>query len=138
MKNVYLLFLLITTQIFNTAAQPVKGKITDQFKIATAVHVSGHIGKRLDQSYNHSILNTDVEHLIEPFRHRNESRLWQSEFWGKWFTSAVLAYRYRPEPSLLKVLNEAKEGLIATQTPDGYIGNYKVDHHLEQWDIWGR
>lgn len=69
---------------------------------------------------------------------RIETQLWQSEFWGKWFTSAVLAYRYRPEPELNRVLKSAVKGLITTQTPDGYIGNYKAENHLEQWDIWGR
>jgi len=49
-----------------------------------------------------------------------------------------LAYRYRPEPELKRVLEYAVAQLIATQTPDGYIGNYKQENHLEQWDIWGR
>jgi len=64
--------------------------------------------------------------------------MWQSEFWGKWFTSAALAYRYHPTPELKKVLDNAVAGLLATQTADGYIGNYAPDHRLEQWDIWGR
>ena len=68
----------------------------------------------------------------------NETRLWQSEFWGKWFTAAILAYRYRPEARLKQVLNSAVAALIATQSADGYIGNYKLENRLEQWDIWGR
>ena len=84
------------------------------------------------------ILSQDVDRLIEPFRNRNEDHCWQGEFWGKWFTSAVLAYRYRPEPALKAVLDRAVSDLISTQSPDGYIGNYAKANRLEQWDIWGR
>src|SRR5690606_29942518 len=100
--------------------------------------IGGYIGQRLDGVYDNRILTTDVDHLIEPFRHRNETRCWQSEFWGKWFTSAVLAYRYRPEDHLRDILRSAVDGIISTQTRDGYIGNYEAGSHLKQWDIWGR
>lgn len=116
----------------------VKPLIKDALHINDAAKMNGYIGKKLDLSYQNRILAQDVDHLIEPFRHRTETRMWQSEFWGKWFTSAVLAYRYRPESQLKKVLQSAVDGLLSTQTPDGYIGNYKTENRLEQWDIWGR
>ena len=119
-------------------AQGMNSLIQDKFKVAAYANMQGYVGKKLDESYEHRILRQDVDELVEPFRHRTESRLWQTEFWGKWFTSAVLAYRYRPEPRLMKILQSAVNGLIATQTPDGYIGNYSPGHRLEQWDIWGR
>src|SRR5688572_16564212 len=111
--------------------------ISDKLIPATSVTMGGYIGKKLDLSYENRLVNQDVEHLIQPFRNRTETGLWQSEFWGKWFTSAVLAYRYRPEPILKKKLDDAVKALIATQTSDGYIGNYKQENRLEQWDIWG-
>ncbi len=82
----------------------------------------------------------DADRLIEPFKlkNRTETHLWQNEFWGKWFTSAVLAYKYQPSPELKKVLDHSVSSLLATQTPDGYIGNYAAAHRLEEWDIWGR
>jgi DUF1680 family protein len=92
----------------------------------------------LDLSYQNRILSQDYERLVAAFRDRTETHYWQTEFWGKWFTSAVLAYRYRPEPQLKNVLDEAVNGLIATQTPDGYIGNYTEEKRLDGWDIWGR
>lgn len=136
-KSVFILFSILSIA---TSAPAQKGApaIHDKRYAAESASMQGYIGKRLDQSYENRILAQDVDHLIEPFRHRTESRLWQSEFWGKWFTSAVLAYRYRPEPELKKVLEDAVDGLLKTQTPDGYIGNYAPEHHLEQWDIWGR
>lgn len=112
--------------------------VHDKLAPATSVKMQGYVGTKLDQSYTNRVFKQNVEELVEPFRHRTEARMWQSEFWGKWFTSAVLAYRYRPEPASLKVLQTAVAGIISTQTPDGYIGNYAPEHHLEQWDIWGR
>ena len=111
--------------------------VNDKLVDADAAVMQGFIGNKLDLSYKNRILAQNVDNLIEPFRHRTETHLWQTEFWGKWFTSAVLAYRYHPTPELKKVLQSAVTGLISTQTPDGYIGNYTKENRLEQWDIWG-
>ncbi|WP_432710189.1 beta-L-arabinofuranosidase domain-containing protein [Pedobacter sp.] len=137
MKVFYTMLLLIgaSTAIH---AQKVKPSIRDKFFASNYSVVKGHIGEKLDQSYENRILVQDIEHLVAPFRSRKESRMWQSEFWGKYVTSAVLAYKYRPEPAMMNTLKEAVAGLIATQTQDGYIGNYSPEHRLEQWDIWGR
>ncbi|GAA4801592.1 hypothetical protein GCM10023231_32940 [Olivibacter ginsenosidimutans] len=122
-----------------TQAQELRNKaVADQFLPAQQAVLNGYIGKKLDQSYENRILAQSVSSLIEPFHHRTENHLWQSEFWGKWFTSAVLAYRYRPEDRLKEVLKKAVDSLIATQTADGYIGNYAPTSHLQEWDIWGR
>ena len=37
----------------------------------------------------------------------------------------------------MKILQASVTALIATQTADGYIGNYKNENRLDQWDIWG-
>ena len=137
MKVFYTMLLVIGASTA-VQAQKVKPSIQDKFFAANHSQVKGHIGEKLDQSYENRILVQDIEHLVAPFRSRNESRMWQSEFWGKYVTSAVLAYKYRPEPAMINILKQAVAGLIATQTPDGYIGNYSPEHHLEQWDIWGR
>ncbi|MEO6915143.1 MAG: beta-L-arabinofuranosidase domain-containing protein [Chitinophagaceae bacterium] len=138
MNRIVAIVLFAATAFESLSAQEIQPKITDRFHVARSVKMQGYIGKKLDQSYDNRVIKQNVAELIEPFRHRTESRMWQSEFWGKWFTSAVLAYRYRPEPAMMKVLQSAVKGLISTQTPDGYIGNYSPEHRLEQWDIWGR
>lgn len=112
----------------------------DVLSPAPIIDITGEIGKRLNASYENRILAQDVDQLVEVFKpqNRTETRQWQTEFWGKWFTSAVLAYQYKPDERLKKVLDYAVSGLLATQTPDGYIGNYDPAHRLEQWDVWGR
>jgi DUF1680 family protein len=136
LKTLCFCFLLCAGQL---AAQPVPDPIVkDQLVPALSSKIGDHVGAKLDASYRNRILAQDVDRLVAAFRTRTETSCWQSEFWGKWFTSAVLAYRYRPEPELKKKLDEAVTGLLATQTPDGYIGNYADDKHLAAWDIWGR
>jgi len=114
--------------------------VKDALTPANEYHLTGYLADKLDGSINNRILAQDVDRLIEPFKpeNRKEAHLWQSEFWGKWFTSAVLAYKYHPDAHLKQVLDHAVTGLLATQTPDGYIGNYAEAHRLEEWDIWGR
>ncbi|RWY50410.1 hypothetical protein EPL05_16205 [Mucilaginibacter gilvus] len=104
------------------------------------VHLNGYLGNRMQESVDNRILAQDVDGLIAPFKteHRTETRQWQSEFWGKWLTSAVMAYKYNRNVKLRKALDKAVTGLLATQAPDGYIGNYADAHRLEEWDIWGR
>ena len=138
----YTLILIFLLQVAFTVNLPgqiiVEPAQNDALFPAQSALIGGFIGGKLDASYQNRIMAQDVDRLIAPFRNRIETSCWQSEFWGKWFTSAVLAYRYRPEPQLKKVLDQAVDGLIATQTPDGYIGNYADDKHLAAWDIWGR
>jgi DUF1680 family protein len=112
--------------------------VDDELTAAKSAKIIGFVGQRFDDSYQNRILAQDINRLVEPFRNRTETSCWQSEFWGKWFTSAVLAYRYKPEPQLKAILDKAIEGLINTQSADGYIGNYADDKHLAAWDIWGR
>lgn len=118
---------------FNSRAQ-----VKDQLQPAATIKVGGVVGQRLDSSYENRVLAQDVDRLVNAFRQRNETSRWQSEFWGKWFTSAVLAYRYNPQPKLKKVLEHAVSGLLSTQSADGYIGNYADSARLRGWDIWGR
>lgn len=96
------------------------------------------IGQKLDACITNQITAQNPQELIEPFKYRKETRFWQSEFWGKWFTSAVAAYKYSGDKDLKSKIDMAITGLLATQTPNGYIGNYLPAKQLDGWDIWGR
>ncbi|MEO5593718.1 MAG: beta-L-arabinofuranosidase domain-containing protein [Chitinophagaceae bacterium] len=123
---------------FARAQQPVVPVVKDRLQQLASPELSGFIGRKLDAAYKNRILAQDADNLIKPFLNRTESSCWQSEFWGKWFTSALLAYRYKPTEQLKNVLDKSVTDLIATQAADGYIGNYAPGKHLQQWDIWGR
>lgn len=104
----------------------------------SSVKLKGYLGEKMELVIKERIKSQDVDHLIEPFRHKEETRLWQSEFWGKWIQSAIAAYNYNHDPELMGIITNAVNGLLATQMPDGYIGNYSGEAALQQWDIWGR
>lgn len=99
--------------------------------------IGGYIGQKIDLCIAERIKKQDVQHLVEPFKSRKETRLWQTEFWGKWILSATAAYEYNSDPELFKIIQKAAKDLIATQTPDGYIGNYTPEAQLNHWNIWG-
>jgi DUF1680 family protein len=140
-RLIFLVFLLLLNTLFMAkvmAQTKVKPLVEDQWQESKPTQVSGHLGMKLDAAYQNRILSQDDDRLITPFRNKTEDHLWQSEFWGKWFTSAVMAYQYLPEPRLKKVLDNSVPQLLKTQTADGYIGNYADKSRLEQWDIWGQ
>lgn len=121
-----------------SAQQRVKIVVKDAFVPDKVETLTGYVGEKITASYNHRILAQDIDKLVEPFANKVEDHLWQSEFWGKWMNSAVLAYRYKPSNQLLDNMRTAVDKLIATQDKNGYIGNYAPEYHLHEWDIWGR
>ncbi len=105
-----------------------------------SIRLQGWVGEKIELSIGHRVMAQDVEKLIKPFRDRKEENIghWRCEYWGKWFTSATLGYAYQPTPENRALLDRAIKDLLATQTPDGYIGTYRADKHLGIWDVWGR
>lgn len=135
-----LLFLLILTGIGTIYGFRLKEAPAVEIKnINSSVHttMNGYLGKKINLCISERIKKQDVQHLIEPFRYRNETRLWQTEFFGKWILSAISAYEYNHDPELLQIIRNAVSGLLSTQTPDGYIGNYTPEAQLNHWNIWG-
>jgi DUF1680 family protein len=102
------------------------------------VELHGYIGERTEASIEKNVMFQDIDHLIEPFKHKTETERWQSEFWGKWMLGACQAYQYTKNPVLLKKISYAVDELLKTQLPNGYIGNYSEQSQLAQWDVWGR
>ena len=102
------------------------------------LRISGYLGQRIDACIEYRVKAQDVDHLVEPFRHKEETSRWQSEFWGKWIQGAIASYRYDKDPELYKIIKNGAELLMETQLPNGYIGNYSEEAQLNQWDIWGR
>lgn len=123
-----------------SAADPVVPKVADAMEFAPpgGVKLAGWIGGQMEVCKRGRIMAQSVPDLVKPFAVREEDKLWRSEFWGKWFTSAALAHRYQPDAALRKVMEGAVRDLVATQTPDGTITTYKPAAELSHWDVWGR
>ena len=102
------------------------------------IRIGGFVGGRIHTCIEQRVKSQDVEHLVEPFRHRGETSLWQSEFFGKWLLGAISFYEYCKDPALLEQIKTGVRSFMQTQTPEGYIGNYSPEARLTNWDIWGR
>ena len=130
--NVLLTAGLSALIVLSAAAQPA------EFLPADDIRLSGYMGKRIDDCIGRRIKAQDTEHLTEPFRHREEQSRWQTEFWGKWMLGAADACRYTRDTALYRMMERSVAALLATQSADGYIGNYAPEYQLRQWDVWGR
>jgi DUF1680 family protein len=139
-KRPLLLLIIISVSIAGYC-QTSKNENTHEklsFYPLASVKLEGYLGNRVDQCIARRIKELDFDQFVEPFRHRNETRLWQGEFFGKLMLAAIASYEYNRDPEMLIKINEAFKGLIATQSPDGYIGNYADSSRLMQWDVWCR
>ncbi|MGD0898325.1 MAG: beta-L-arabinofuranosidase domain-containing protein [Thermoguttaceae bacterium] len=120
---------------------PATGPDTDALCVSSpgSVRLDGELGRRISLCIRNRVAAQDGDKLVAPFRTRTGAgKDWRGEFWGKWFTSAVLAERYRADPPLRAVLATSVRDLTATQTPDGYIGVHKDGQHAAGYDIWNR
>ena len=102
------------------------------------VRVEGPLGKKLDLCVEHRVWGRDTDKIIPFFRNHSDNNDWRGEYWGKWFTAAVLAYAYQPTPERLARLQENAREIIKTQDADGYLGTYDSQHRLTVWDVWCR
>ncbi len=130
MKRFLLMLTLLCTCVFAG-----NGKTDMSVK---SVKIGGYVGGRIDDCFLHRVKEQNVDEIVEPFRHRDETWRWQSEFWGKWTLGAIGAYKYTGDSELYNKIASSVDSLLSTQTPDGYIGNYASEYQLRQWDIWGR
>jgi uncharacterized protein len=133
-------FSLAVASLLNIATQA--EELQDKFTPAApgAVQIGGRLGEKMELSVKNRVMAQDLERIIQPFRDRTEENggHWRCEYWGKWITSAAWAFEYEPTPEHRAMIDRGVSELLATQTPDGYIGTYKDGKHLEAWDVWGR
>ncbi|MGN1221278.1 MAG: beta-L-arabinofuranosidase domain-containing protein [Candidatus Cryptobacteroides sp.] len=127
-KHLLCLLLLFPVSVF--AAAP-GNSVVD-------IRIGGFVGERIDACLDGRVRCQDMEEIVDPFRHKDDTWSWKTEFLGKWMLGAIDLYEYSGDPLLLEKIKYAADELIETQEVDGYIGNYAPDARLSGWDIWGR
>lgn len=145
MKSTYFKLLLAAflLSLNSLAAESQKSNYDPKADLLTrlplsSVSVNGYLGDKINLCISQRIKALDFDQFVEPFRHKDETRLWQGEFWGKLMLAAIASYDYNRDPEMLKKIGDAVKGLLDTQMSDGYIGNYAENARLQQWDIWCR
>ena len=152
MKSFAFFALAVLSASFVCAVEmPVVLKKTDVYAVSpeNSVRLEGPMGQWLAQTLK-GVESRDPDMLAYPFKARKETRLWKSEFWGKWFTSAVWAYRYSHSQKLDKLLRYSAAQIIKTQDAKGAIKTVTPQWDLHEmptvnsvitdqsWDLWGR
>ena len=134
------IIVLSQLSIYSTFSQPENGFIVKDKQEPlppASSSVSGYLGEKIDQCITNGVMNKDYELYVAPFRNRDDDpNQWQGEFWGKWFTSATLAYYYKQDEVYREIIDNAVTGLIKTQNRNGRLSSYTND--FGDWDIWGR
>jgi uncharacterized protein len=103
-----------------------------------SIKVKGYAGALIDKVISRRVMVEDVPTLVNVFATHNETHMWQSEFWGKWAIGACALYQYSNNLELYRRIKTSVEGILKKQDADGYIGNYKPEAQLREWDVWGR
>ena len=103
-----------------------------------SIKVKGYAGALIDKVISRRVMVEDVPTLVNVFATHNETHMWQSEFWGKWAIGACALYQYSNNLELYRRIKTSVEGILKNQDADGYIGNYKPEAQLREWDVWGR
>ena len=104
--------------------------VKDQLQILPpgGVSLRGRLGKALEKSVNHRLKKVNYDHLVAPFRDRNErDGRWRCEFWGKIVRSAIRSWHAVPDPELEQLIRKTVHDLCTTQTPDGCISSYPAE-----------
>ncbi len=103
------------------------------------VEINGYLGNRMNECFQNNLKTTDGLYLSAPFKSKNETNTWQTEFWGKWMHSAVPMYIYTKDEDFKANIDSSVKDILSSQREDGYIGNYTDEAQLKgPWDIWGR
>lgn len=72
MKKLIILFFLFTSSLYAQTKLKME-----------SVQIGGYVGGRIEDCIRTRVQLQDVDHLTAPFRTKNDTASWQTEFWGK-------------------------------------------------------
>ena len=81
---------------------------------------------------------TGKDMMLDAFRRCDQPHLqgWHGEYAGKWIDAAALMVGNTGDAKLAAELDEMVRVIIASQTPDGYLGIELPPKRGGEWDIW--
>jgi DUF1680 family protein len=141
--RLYLLFVFCILISFDEQAEVDKNILVAQDKLSPAVFssvkIEGLLGQKLDQCIENGVIAKNYMLYVQAFQNKlDDGGAFTGEFWGKWFTSAALAYAYHTTPKHRVILDTAVKELLKAQEPDGRLSSYPRSQDFGYWDIWGR
>ena len=105
-----------------------------------SVRLTGPFGDRFDRLVANHVLPHDAASLADEYGQRRFRVFkWQTEFWGKYMHAAIPVWQYTGDEALRRRIDSSVASIIATQEPDGYIGDCapecRPDARYDVWDI---
>jgi DUF1680 family protein len=102
------------------------------------VELQGWLGDKLGLCLNRRVWAQNPEPLVAIIRNHHDNGDWRGEYWGKWYSAAVLGYACQPTPERRGQLEQVVREMIKSQGSDGYLGSYDEKDRLTVWDVWCR
>lgn len=107
--------------------------------VFSSAKIEGIVGQKLKNCVENGVMAKDYVLYTKPFKDKlDKGGGFTGEFWGKWFTSAALAYSWQPTSAYKDILDKAVSELIKAQDADGRLSSYPRTEDFGFWDIWGR
>ena len=140
-QKIFLLAVIIFIAPFMSLSASTKDRQLDVLSPAvfSSIKIEGIIGQKIDSCIVNGVMAKDFELYSLPFKNKlDNGGGFTGEFWGKWFTSAALAYGYQPTQAHKNILDKSIFDLLKTQDADGRLSSYSRENDFGFWDIWGR
>lgn len=107
--------------------------------VFSSAKIEGIVGQKLKNCVENGVMAKNFNLYTKPFKDKlDKGGGFTGEFWGKWFTSAALAYSWQPTSTYKEILDKAVSELIKAQDADGRLSSYPRTEDFGFWDIWGR
>jgi DUF1680 family protein len=122
------------------ASSPPAHSVADAMSLASpgTVQLQGWLGDKLGLCLNGRVWAQNPETLVAVIRSHHDKGDWRGEYWGKWYSAAVLGYACQPTAERRAQLEQVMREVIKSQEPDGYLGSYDEKDRLTVWDVWCR
>ena len=137
---------MLSTIVISDVMVTSPGKVAES-RVAEfpAMKAYGLAGERLRACVGNQVAAKDPAYLAFPFTQKTETGswgvlepgIWQTEFWGKYMHAAVPMADLAADADWKARIGESVKTVLASQLPDGYIGNYRDDKRGDVCDVWG-
>lgn len=105
----------------------------------SSAKIEGFVGAKLKNCVENGVMDKSYNLYAIPFKDKlDDGGGFTGEFWGKWFTSAALAYAWKPSAAYRDIIDKSVSELIKTQDVDGRLSSYSRANDFGFWDTWGR
>jgi len=107
--------------------------------VFSTARIEGVVGQKMKNCVENGVMSKNYDLYTIPFKNKMDNGGgFHGEFWGKWFTSAALAYSWQPTAAYRDIIDKSASELIKTQEADGRLSCYDRNEDFGSWDIWGR